>query len=632
MRPITNPDFNQEFSKWQDILSSASDAEIKHYLLTGDPVAKLAAAAVQDAKAKTMQAPQAPVQSVIAQKAAPQGLAAIPQGQAPMPQAQPQMPPQGMADGGLTELSTGGMFDEASYAGGGIVSFDEGGSVKHFVNTGLVTGQARDFDPMSTLSYEDYMKLPPELKAKHQGKVVFQGNEDLKDPTGQGKVHTGLRSGFNRMLGVDNRINPTYATGEPTSSAFERGIVNPITESIANAERDAKTLMRTSSKKFTDVYGNQRGVFEQETPSQLKAREQRLAEAYGAPKETATDEGRQQRTAAFLANEARQQLADPNYLAMVSGKKPPAPADDADLRVASPNLSGVGSLHWKDISANDQGYKDLMRPEVSAQEKMAEMRGLIGQDPNREARNKRLAAMEERTAKEEANIPWMSLAEFGIGLTGARKGQEFQTLSESGIKSLRGYAASKERVNAAREKQFELYDRQSQADRAEQVAIAQYGDKSAEAIRAKNDATKLAGLTHKNEVELKNATGRFEAEKGNAEIGLKKLEISQAAAANTARLKMMEKQITASGLASQARIAAIKQKALADLKNNDAYNARLTAITKKYKDSGGATNPLHIAEVNALNKEFMANHLETIFGDGLSANAIDADTIAPLSQ
>ena len=112
MRPITNPDFNAEFARWQHILSTAPDNELKHYLLSGDPVAKLAAAAVQDQKVKmqaqAQPAAQAPTQSVLAQKAG-----AVQPGVAALPVAQ-------------------GMFSEHSYAGGGIVAFDEGGDVPSF--------------------------------------------------------------------------------------------------------------------------------------------------------------------------------------------------------------------------------------------------------------------------------------------------------------------------------------------------------------------------------------------------------------------------------------------------------------------------------------------------------------------
>jgi hypothetical protein len=67
-----------------------------------------------------------------------EGLAGLPEAQ-PMMQAMappPEMPMQQMAQGGLAELDTGDMFDENNYATGGIVAFDEGGEVQHFVEGG----------------------------------------------------------------------------------------------------------------------------------------------------------------------------------------------------------------------------------------------------------------------------------------------------------------------------------------------------------------------------------------------------------------------------------------------------------------------------------------------------------------
>lgn len=68
------------------------------------------------------------------------GIAALPEGQ-PMQQAMqppPEMPVEQMAQGGLADLDTGDMYDENSYANGGIVAFDDGGEVKHFATGNYV--------------------------------------------------------------------------------------------------------------------------------------------------------------------------------------------------------------------------------------------------------------------------------------------------------------------------------------------------------------------------------------------------------------------------------------------------------------------------------------------------------------
>ena len=73
------------------------------------------------------------------------GVASLPEAQ-PMMQAMappPEMPVQQMAQGGLAELDTGDMFNEANYASGGIVAFDDGGEVQHYAEGG--TSKFGDF-------------------------------------------------------------------------------------------------------------------------------------------------------------------------------------------------------------------------------------------------------------------------------------------------------------------------------------------------------------------------------------------------------------------------------------------------------------------------------------------------------
>jgi len=76
----------------------------------------------------------------LVQEAQPQpqmeGLAGLPEAQ-PMMEAMappPEMPMQQMAQGGIAELDTGDMFDEANYAQGGIVAFADGGDTEKGMN------------------------------------------------------------------------------------------------------------------------------------------------------------------------------------------------------------------------------------------------------------------------------------------------------------------------------------------------------------------------------------------------------------------------------------------------------------------------------------------------------------------
>jgi hypothetical protein len=108
MRPITKPDLNSVFEAMLP-LAKSNPQYINAYLLTGTPEQKLAAAMIKDMpQSQAPAAPaQAPTQTVIDQKAAQvdPGIAALP-----------------MAEG---------MYDEQSMAAGGIVAFDDGGTIAY---------------------------------------------------------------------------------------------------------------------------------------------------------------------------------------------------------------------------------------------------------------------------------------------------------------------------------------------------------------------------------------------------------------------------------------------------------------------------------------------------------------------
>lgn len=75
----------------------------------------------------------------LVQESQPQpGVMGLPAGQ-PMQEAmapQPEMPAEQMAQGGLANLDVGNMYNEDSFASGGIVAFNDGGDIKHYKEGG----------------------------------------------------------------------------------------------------------------------------------------------------------------------------------------------------------------------------------------------------------------------------------------------------------------------------------------------------------------------------------------------------------------------------------------------------------------------------------------------------------------
>ena len=168
----------------------------------------------------------------------------------------------------------------------------------------------------------------------------------------------------------------------------------------------------------------------------------------------------------------------------------------------------------------------MLRPEISAQEAMNKYQGLMGTDVGRQKLNERLAAMETRAAKEEEQAPWMALAKAGLGMAGGRSQFAVQNIAEGAQAGLKDFADARERLANKEEKRFNIQAQLAQAERAEQVAAATYGLQSEEAVKARNEANRLAKLGYKANLASDKAKGEFEASKTNlsADIEVAKLD------------------------------------------------------------------------------------------------------------
>lgn len=134
---------------------------------------------VEKAAASQIQAPQTTVvqdlqQFVNTPPPPPPGVVGLPQAQ-PMMQAMaapPEMPVQQMAQGGLADLDVGDMFNEQSYANGGIVAFDDGGEVNHYAEG----GEVQHFVEGGTSRLGDYFRnlRASNLEKQEENKLINQ--------------------------------------------------------------------------------------------------------------------------------------------------------------------------------------------------------------------------------------------------------------------------------------------------------------------------------------------------------------------------------------------------------------------------------------------------------------------------
>lgn len=284
-------------------------------------------------------------------------------------------------------------------------------------------------------------------------------------------------------------------------------------------------------------------------------------------------------------------------------QKPPAPGAGG---------VGIGALQYKPMADNSAAYDQFQRPEQSAAEKMAEMQALVGEDAGKAGRAARLAKMEERTAKDEETAPWMALAKAGFGIAAGKSPFAISNIGEGAQAGLADLAASRERINNAKDKQFEIADRMAQAERAEKVAAAKYGVESSEAIKARNEQNKLAKLGYQNQRELSNYNREFEVQKGNADIALQKAKMAQDAAQHAQTIAMYDKRITASTGAAQAKLVGEKRKAYLDAQTTLA--PEIASILKK-KYNGNSDDPMFQRERQMLINGYVSNALSLTMDD-----------------
>lgn len=445
-----------------------------------------------------------------------QGLAQLAQPQAPQAQI-PQQP----SEQGLPGLATGGMFDEANYAGGGIVAFNDGGDVQHFQEGGrpnVYTG-GQDINAMVIQGYKD--ALPGIINKVRSGGTLSEGEQKVINTLrNAGQLSTGFFGA--ELPSTPQTVQPAPATitGKPTAPAS----TPPAAPTISTDKPATKT-------------------------------------------------------------------------------RPDMPVEAPhSVTTESRTPGGVASLYTAPADLTTR-FDSLLRPEVTAEQEMARYKSLIGEDKNAVAMRDRLAAMEAKAAKEEERAPWLALAKAGFGMAAGQSQYALQNLGAGAMEGIKEYGAYKERAEKAEERRFDIANRLAQAERAEQVAAATFGEHSAEATRAKNETTKLAQLNYNAERANNIANKEFDAKKFQLELAQKDREINVMAS-------KVDKQIASAETQSKRY----------ELQNaRDAIKATLSNITDLLKVE---TNPANQAQLyKAFNDNVLKlNNLATYGSVGGASN------------
>jgi hypothetical protein len=201
----------------------------------------------------------------------------------------------------------------------------------------------------------------------------------------------------------------------------------------------------------------------------------------------------------------------PSPNALTQMNQPPAPPAPPAPGATGVAREGLGSL-YKPLADRSADYDALMKDETGAAENaMAKYRQLIGEDKMRPQLEEKLRKMEERSAKQEEQAPWMALARAGLGMAAGKSQFALQNIAEGATMGLEDYNKAKDKLETAREKQFDIQSRLAQAQRAEDVAAATHGLKSEEFIKAQNQANKLAKLSYQTNLDATNQKNKIDA-------------------------------------------------------------------------------------------------------------------------
>ena len=516
--------------KIQDQLKNAPDDALVGYVQnpTGHVPTYLALSELQRRK-KMRNSYQAnkPEEKTVAedlvQEAQPQpqmeGVAGLPEAQ-PMMEAMappPEMPMQQMAQGGLAELDVGDMFNEQSYADGGIVAFADGGDTEKGMNLDNMssldsnteggegatpldreaflnlllsqgnTGSSMNLNSMPALNVNTgssgsdfpldrlvggrpgaFLDAVVRASGQQQGQGMAQGGEVKRFAGPEGSyINPELYGRPTNQSFLDKLRFGFSSPDEIRKSNMGEGMPrDPFMGYMPDANRDPMTIQAQIGELYKQL--NIPGVDKTAIYQQINELEGRNKNPYKMGGYELTKED----------------LAPP---------KPPKPQDQNKGKGAGPNP-----------------FDAMMTKEKSLKELSDEYMGILGEDKGAKRLSERLAKMDEKSAKQEEQAPWLALAKAGFEMANTRaeygKAAEtpFASLARGAGAGLKDYAESKEALNKLEEKRFLLDSELSKQSRAEQVAALNYGKDSKQHTEQMNKTIQLAKMKDNTERELAN--------------------------------------------------------------------------------------------------------------------------------
>ena len=450
--------------------------------------------------------------------------------QAP-PQAAPQGPPQ-MGPGGAPPQASAGIAALQSnipeMAGGGIVAFADGGDMPSYKDEGLVS--QKDF-PVVTKSKQKLMDtdrfqiLADELRQEQALAASKTGIDKLRHEKNIEMIQREMRT-----------IKPAPAASSlPVSSAAAGTIlVNaPPTAPAAAISTQPNARLKGSSERLMesqvlDEYGIGQRVL---TPEQIKASQESAARATERSKKQEqlrklegsyfnqnllTDE--QAKEAERLRNQINSLDTLPPIVApkKVDAVVPPGPELFKPPPVAERRVDEIVPIVRKERGAPEDLTKidpqQITVPDATSLKAERERRegaySEAGVDTNMyKEMMAEVASRKEGGAKKREQALGMALMMTGLGLAGARRGKEFETLSGAGRQALAQFQGTMDNIVANEDKldnmvrELKMAENNYRKTGAESdLARVRAREDKIEAFGAKNTELKQAAETKSKEL------------------------------------------------------------------------------------------------------------------------------------
>jgi len=168
---------------------------------------------------------------------------------------------------------------------------------------------------------------------------------------------------------------------------------------------------------------------------------------------------------------------------------------------ASMEMHKQARLNRIDVTPDEPEPKPEPVPEVPEKtmtDFAEEFKALMGPDDERDAQRERLAKLDERAERQAKLDPYLALTRAGFAMAAGTSPRALENIAKGGEEGINAYTDALEKQQAAEAQRFELQSRLAEADRAEKVAMIQYGQNSLqhqETMKLKRDLAQLAADT-----------------------------------------------------------------------------------------------------------------------------------------